>query len=108
MSQFPRFGYGGFVSFPQTSWFISLKEILGYYDGVIFHRSALPKKFDLSIPYNPPAGLYPDFLYRQVIKQAQVQVESPSMAVRRPLCVPHHHHQVAINLTLKAYIIRTI
>ena len=27
MSQFPRFGYGGFVSFSQISWFISLKDI---------------------------------------------------------------------------------
>jgi peptidyl-prolyl cis-trans isomerase SDCCAG10 len=39
MSQFPRFGYGGFVSFSRISWFISLKRYtLGYYDGVIFHR----------------------------------------------------------------------
>ena len=97
MSQFPRFGYGGFVSFPQISWCISLKEIihLGYYDGVIFHRSALLEKFDLSFPYNcllHPAGSYPDFLYRQVIKQAQEQGESRFMVVRRPLCF--HHHQV--------------
>ena len=42
MPQFPRFGHGGFVSFSRISWFILLKGIytLGYYDGVIFHRSA--------------------------------------------------------------------
>ena len=40
MSQFPRFGYGGFVSFFRICWFILLKRYsLGYYDGVIFHRS---------------------------------------------------------------------
>jgi len=48
MPQFPRVGYGGFVSFSRNSWFISLKKRmlsffcwLGYYDGVIFHRSVV-------------------------------------------------------------------
>lgn len=32
----------------------------------------------------PTTESYPDFLYKPVIKQAQEEEESPSMAVRRP------------------------
>ena len=111
MSQFPRFGYGGFVSFSRISWFISLKRYtlfflfihIGYYDGVIFHRSALPEGFRrlfifLTYILSLPPASYLDFLYRLVIKQAQEQGESPSMAVRIPF-VPFH--QVLLTLNLK-------
>lgn len=85
------------MSFSRISWFILLKRYtLGYYDGVIFHRSAcsgLSKKLIVILLtfVTTPAGSYPDFLYRPVIKQAQEQGGSPSTAVRRFL---YHHHQV--------------
>ena len=52
------------------------------------HCSRFPKKFAYIVT---PAGSYPDFSYKLVIKQAQEQVESLSMAVRKPLS---HLYQV--------------
>ena len=49
------------------------------------------QEVDAYIVVVAPTESYPDFLYKPVIKQAQEQEESPSMAVRRLL---FHNYQV--------------